>query len=429
MSKAYDYKKFFVLYVDDEEKSLKYFRKYLEKDFSILTAPTPSDAWQQIERNAGKIGVVITDQRMPIETGVSLLRRLRQAYPGIIRILTTAYADMDSAIEAVNSGAIYKYVVKPWEARDLRGALMGSMEFFILRRERDLLLREKLSHLHRFVFADRVRNLITLAASLSHRFRNSLEALKSYLVLSPIRTKIQDQDVDPGNALQDLWLSALRDNRRMLQSIQKLTGMLDEGANRTEEGKTKLEDLIYLGIQNTERETAAFSAGKVLVELAPGLPQLKVHPILMERFFELLLLRMVRPIRQGHVPSGTIELRAVPTTLPGKGKGIQVIIRGKGSDFNGHEKEDSSLFSTFSIEKGRPMETGVDLLAALLLLHHHDGELRALRRPPEGPGFEIFLPLEPSSAERPTDDEEILEALFEQFENEDLAESRSCEPT
>src|SRR6266550_2311348 len=110
MASAYDYRKYAVLYVDDEVQSLKYFEKAYSKEFRVLTAASVDDALELLRLDGDNIGVIITDQRM-------------------LRMLTTAYSDIDSAIEAVNSGAIYKYVVKPWVVRELRGTLLRAMEF------------------------------------------------------------------------------------------------------------------------------------------------------------------------------------------------------------------------------------------------------------------------------------------------------------
>ena len=115
MEHSYDYKKFAILYVDDEEKSLKYFTRAFQDQFRILTANNAQDGLKLLEQQGDEIGVLMTDQRMPGEKGVWLLEKSRQIHPHIIRILATAYADMDAAIAAVNSGAIYKYVTKPWE--------------------------------------------------------------------------------------------------------------------------------------------------------------------------------------------------------------------------------------------------------------------------------------------------------------------------
>jgi len=129
----------------------------------------------------------MTDQRMPGEKGVWLLEKARQLRPRIIRILATAYADMEAAIAAVNTGAIYKYVTKPWDPPQLENTLKRGLEFFIVQRERDQLLREKMSVLHNMMIADRIVSLGLLAAGLSHHIRNSLVAVKTFLDLAPAK--------------------------------------------------------------------------------------------------------------------------------------------------------------------------------------------------------------------------------------------------
>src|SRR5271155_992774 len=108
MEHLYDYKKFAVLYVDDEVQSLKNFARAFNDEFQIFTAPTAQEGLKLLEAHKDEIGVLMTDQRMPGEKGVWLLERARQLRPRVLRMLVTAFADMDAAIFAVNSGAIYK---------------------------------------------------------------------------------------------------------------------------------------------------------------------------------------------------------------------------------------------------------------------------------------------------------------------------------
>src|ERR1700722_7687694 len=102
-----------ILYVDDEEQALKYFRKEFKHEFPMLTAPGAAQALLTLEKEHAGVGVLLTDHRMAGQTGVELLTRVRQAWPNIVRILVTAYSDMASAVDAVNSGAVYKYLTKP----------------------------------------------------------------------------------------------------------------------------------------------------------------------------------------------------------------------------------------------------------------------------------------------------------------------------
>src|SRR5437660_9532383 len=185
MDHLYDYKKYAILYVDDEEKSLKYFHRAFEEHFRILTAANAQDGLKLLEEHKDEIGLLMTDQRMPGEKGVWLLEKARQLRPRIIRILATAFSDMDAAVAAVNSGAIYKYVTKPWDPPQLEATLKRGLEFFIVQRERDQLLKEKMSVLHNMMITDRVVSLGILAAGLSHHLRNSMVAVRTFLDLAP----------------------------------------------------------------------------------------------------------------------------------------------------------------------------------------------------------------------------------------------------
>src|SRR6266704_4207151 len=194
MDYLYDYRKYAVLYVDDEEKSLKYFARAFADQFRILTAPNAQDGLKLLEAHKDDRGLLITDQRMPGEKGVWLLEKARQLRPRIIRMLATAFSDMEAAVAAVNSGAIYKYITKPWDPPQLETTLKRGLEFFIVQRERDQLLKEKIATLHNMMIADRIVSLGLLAAGLSHHIRNSLVAVKTFLDLAP--AKMEEEKID-----------------------------------------------------------------------------------------------------------------------------------------------------------------------------------------------------------------------------------------
>jgi two-component system, probable response regulator PhcQ len=143
-----------ILYVDDEEKSLKYFTRAFGDKFNILSAANADDGYRLLEQHRDEIALLMTDQRMPGEKGVEFLQRARQLRPEAIRILTTAYSDFDVAIEAVNSAAIYKYVTKPWDIPELEMILRQAYQFFTVQREHDLRLAAKFSEEEKPTAAD-----------------------------------------------------------------------------------------------------------------------------------------------------------------------------------------------------------------------------------------------------------------------------------
>src|SRR5580692_3437905 len=132
MENLYDYKKFAVLYVDDEERSLTNFNRAFGDEFRLFTANSAQAGLKIFEEHADEIAILMTDQRMPGEKGVWLLERARTLRPRALRMLVTAFADMDAAIAAVNSGAIYKYITKPWDPSQLELTLRQGLEFFMV---------------------------------------------------------------------------------------------------------------------------------------------------------------------------------------------------------------------------------------------------------------------------------------------------------
>ena len=100
MQNQYDLKRYAVLYVDDEEKALKYFEKTFGDEFRIFTANNATDGLKLIEQHGEDIGVLLSDQRMPGEKGVQLLERARQLRPRLVRMMVTAYADYDVTVDA-----------------------------------------------------------------------------------------------------------------------------------------------------------------------------------------------------------------------------------------------------------------------------------------------------------------------------------------
>src|SRR5437667_1486821 len=221
MQHLYDYKKYAVLYVDDEEKSLKYFARAFEDQFRIFTAANAQDGLKLLEEHKDDIGLLMTDQRMPGEKGVWLLEKARQLRPRIVRILATAYSDMEAAIAAVNTGAVYKYVTKPWDPPLLENTIKRGLEFFMVQRERDQLLREKMSVLRNMMIADRIVSLGLLAAGLSHHILNSLVAGKTFLDLAP--NKLQEENLDlAGLRNPDFWKEYYQNVQGQIEKINNM---------------------------------------------------------------------------------------------------------------------------------------------------------------------------------------------------------------
>ena len=153
---AYDYQRYAILFVDDEANTRKYFRRLFGEKFRILEAEDGIEALAVFRRHANEIGIIVTDQRMPNETGVGFLSKIADDYPDIIKILSTAYSDIDAAIGSVNQGGIFRYMTKPWDIPQLEVTLRRAMEFFTVKRERDALLGAKMQAMGNVLLSSRL---------------------------------------------------------------------------------------------------------------------------------------------------------------------------------------------------------------------------------------------------------------------------------
>jgi DNA-binding NtrC family response regulator len=137
-----DFTRFPVLVVDDEQDNLDAFRFVFRKSFTLHYAAGGAEALAMLERLDP--AVIVSDQRMPKMSGIELLGEALRQRPDAVGVLLTAYTDMPVLLEAINSGAVYRYVQKPWDSKELTVVLRQSIErFFTLRENRRL--REQLA--------------------------------------------------------------------------------------------------------------------------------------------------------------------------------------------------------------------------------------------------------------------------------------------
>lgn len=126
-----------ILYVDDEVHNLNAFKAAFRRDFNILVASSASEALVILKSNP--IHIIVTDQRMPVMTGIEFLESIIEEYPDPMRMLLTGYSDINAVIDAINKGQVYLYATKPWQEEELRNHILKAFEVYTLRRENKLL--------------------------------------------------------------------------------------------------------------------------------------------------------------------------------------------------------------------------------------------------------------------------------------------------
>lgn len=129
-----------LLIVDDEPYILPTLTALLSADFEIQTADCAEAAQALFARQS--FDVILTDQKMPRQSGIQLLEWVRANHPHTVRLLMTGYAELEDAVDAINRGQVYHYILKPWRTEELQQILRNAAEKRQLERSRDDLLEQ-----------------------------------------------------------------------------------------------------------------------------------------------------------------------------------------------------------------------------------------------------------------------------------------------
>ena len=116
-----------LLLVDDEEAILSSLRRLFRRDgYHLLTATSGAQGLALLAQQP--VDVILSDQRMPGMTGIDFMREARRRHPHTVRMTLSGYTDLESIIEAVNEGAVYKFLTKPWDDDLLRSHVAQAFE-------------------------------------------------------------------------------------------------------------------------------------------------------------------------------------------------------------------------------------------------------------------------------------------------------------
>ncbi|MFZ5760010.1 MAG: response regulator [Thermodesulfobacteriota bacterium] len=171
-----------ILFVDDEKSILKALtRLFLDENYRILTAQSGREALTLLA-SGEKPTVIISDQRMPEMGGAEFLAEAKKILPDSIRMVLTGYADITAAVDAINIGGVYRYILKPWNDEDLKLTIREAISRFELVEENRTLTWE---------IEQRNRELAELNAALEQRVEERTRELRKLVKELEGRNRIQ----------------------------------------------------------------------------------------------------------------------------------------------------------------------------------------------------------------------------------------------
>lgn len=282
-----------ILFVDDEPMAVKYFERLVSSFAPVLSANSVAEAKEILRSRSDEIAVLVSDQRMPVAQGNELLAFARENYPGIVRMLTTAYSELGDAIQAVNSGEIFRYLPKPWDLESLRADLKNALELAHLRHQRELLLREKLLLSERQLIASRIGALaVACAANVEGSYERGLSEYLAAAVQAGVRPpEVPWQRLDHSELMQLEAQRAIAAGRLLRQQAGRAPA-------------DPLDDLVAVlpGIAARSGDAVRISERSPLTQLLEGSPESPVAAA--DTAWLAWLLRLGKPVRMSAAPQG-----------------------------------------------------------------------------------------------------------------------------
>ena len=382
-----------ILLVDDEPENLEVYIALLEDVADVHTASTGMEALEIIEAGSD-VDLVIADQRMPGITGVELLKRVADRYPNIVRIVLTAYSDVEPMMAAINQAKAWRFLIKPCDPEELRAAVLEAVHVKsrvdllntlnnLLTERRDT-VNEALSQLqhaqHELLAVERLSTVGPAVAGIVHNLRN-LSTLMAFVMTEISRHEVPNSVQQSVRAAQ----SSMEALIELLENVHQLA--------RPEDLELKREAIDVTRFLGT---TAAL-----------GMMQTGGHPICTESTEAILARVDVERMRQGLLAlvdnavraSGSrepvkITARTVPPPAREERNGksepwlcIEVADRGCGMDCGTLSRAAEPFFSGFS-----PPRLGLGLELARLAARAHGGCVEIESEPGHGTVARFLVP-------------------------------------
>ncbi len=374
-----------ILAVDDEVRGVELLQRALRRIGRVDAATSGQQAWEMFQATAYQL--VLSDQRMPGMKGVELLARVADSEPHCGRMLVTGYADLESTIEAINSGRVHAYVAKPCDPRDLRARVRGVLERVLLARENQRLLgllqrrnadlsrtlRELREAQSRMVCAEQLAAVGRTVSMIVHDLRGPVAVLRS----SGGMLARQAAELPP-EEIQELAGEILDE----AEGLERMCAHLRETGPSGDRGDRQPGNVgdVAMAAAGVVAEAAALQGVRVELDLRDAEDEIPLDRAALRRALVNLMYNAIEAMPDGG------ELR-IETRRDGEAVRVAVLDTGPGVPEELRER----LFEPF-VTAGKPKGTGLGLAVVQQVAEDHGGRVELAKAEGGGAAFHVLLP-------------------------------------
>ncbi|MDY6950984.1 MAG: hybrid sensor histidine kinase/response regulator [Thermodesulfobacteriota bacterium] len=381
-----------VLFVDDEQNVLNALRRLLRAEpYESLFAQGGREALDFLDTTA--VHVIVTDLTMPGMDGFKLLKLVEMRHPEVVRLVLSARGDRDSVFDAIKCGGLYRYILKPWDAKELKSIVRQAIDVFNLQEEKRNLVRELEEHNHLLEkrVEERTKQLVALerqaeigkySAQIVHNLNNPLQAIFGYSELSQIALCDQEPDLDDleGNVCN--IISNAKDLKEIISGV--LVHARNEDPHKT--GEVDVNAVIRKTLDFYELDPLFEKETEKHFDLSDGLPLIMGHQIQIRQIVDNLVKNAIDAMEHCEEKRLTIETHsaadAVVIRVSDTGEGIQ------GEDLDRIYSPD---YTTKPVGKG----TGLGLASVKTMVDAYSGSIQVETTPGAGTTFTVIIPSSP----------------------------------
>ena len=382
-----------VMFVDDDPQMLKSLKRVVNKEpYQAFFAEGGIQALEALRQT--QIQVIVSDLQMPQMSGLTLLKKVQQDYPEIIRIILTGMTDIETILEAIHQGKISRYILKPCDERELRHTIrqaLDTWQIYMERRNFQAQLAEQNRLLERRV-RERTAQLLAIerqaelgryAAQIVHNLKGPLQVVVGHISLAKLSLSENGQDLESIRKHLDR-INAAADN---LTAI--ISGILQHAQNAAQFDQK----WIQLN-QVIENELQFFTANKAFnnnvhkeIQLDGSLPFILANPLHLQQIVDNLINNALDAMEDYPLKTLTIVTRATENYAF-----MEVSDTGTGIDPKNLPFIFEPDFTTKPPDKG----TGLGLASVKAMVEGYGGFITVQSNEPQGAKFVVSFPLKTS---------------------------------